>query len=335
MNYLHNTNSSADPMPESAFLPWQPGTIPLMLAPMQGLTNRALRSLFIDWVRPDVVFTEFMRVNAAAPVKRLSAVDLKEAAATEEGVPLVVQLIGHSPDPLVAAARAAQAAGAVHINLNMGCPYGRTTSGFTGGAMLRRPEDLEATIPALRKAVTGTFSVKLRSGYYDPEQIFSLLPLFEASGVDFLVLHPRTVVQEYGGYADHAVTARVVQQTRLPVIANGDIRDAAAGLRVLGETGAAGLMLGRGAIADPLLFQRLRGKVPAEPERGERGAMLRYYLTEATARYRELFCGDTQVLGKLKAMLAPMADADFAKTLREMRRAKTLHAFTRMINELE
>ena len=146
----HETHPAPTP------LPWRQGEVPLMLAPMQGLTNRALRALFIDWVRPDVVFTEFMRVNAAAPVKRLSAVDLKEAAAAEKGVPLVVQLIGHSPEPLVAAARTAQAAGAVHINLNMGCPYGRTTSGFTGGAMLRRPEELEATITALRRAVTGT-----------------------------------------------------------------------------------------------------------------------------------------------------------------------------------
>jgi tRNA-dihydrouridine synthase B len=327
--------SPTDSKPGTASLPWQPGTIPLMLAPMQGLTNRALRALFIDWVRPDVVFTEFMRVNAAAPVKRLSAVDLKEAAAAEKGVPLVVQLIGHSPEPLVAAARTAQAAGAVHINLNMGCPYGRTTSGFTGGAMLRRPEELEATITALRRAVTGTFSVKLRAGYDDPDQIFSLLPLFEAAGADFLVLHPRTVVQEYSGRADHAVTARVVRRTRLPVIANGDIRDAAAGLRVLEETGAAGLMLGRGAIADPLLFQRLRGTAPAEPARGERGAMLRSYLTEATGRYRELFCGDTQVLGKLKAILAPMAYPDFEKTFRDLRRATTLRAFIRLIDDLE
>ena len=335
MNHPIQPTTTAATLPGTSLLPWRQGEFPLMLAPMQGLTNRALRSLFIDWVRPDVVFTEFMRVNAAAPVRRLSSVDLKEAAAAEEGVPLVVQLIGHSPEPLVAAARTAQAAGAVHINLNMGCPYGRTTSGFTGGAMLRRPEDLEATIPALRRAVSGTFSVKLRAGFDDPEQIFSLLPLFEAAGVDFLVLHPRTVVQEYGGRADHAVTARVVRQTRLPVIANGDIRDAAAGLRVLEETGAAGLMLGRGAIADPLLFQRLRGKAPAKPEREERGAMLCRYLREATVRYRELFCGDTQVLGKLKAILAPMADPDFEKTFREMRRAATLRAFTRLIDDFE
>ena len=116
-------------------LPWPPGHPPLLLAPMQGITNRAMRSLFIDWVRPDVVFTEFMRVNSAAPVRRLSAGDLRDVNAPEGGIPLVAQLIGHGSDALVSAARAAQAAGAMHINLNMGCPYGRMTSGLTGGGL--------------------------------------------------------------------------------------------------------------------------------------------------------------------------------------------------------
>jgi tRNA-dihydrouridine synthase B len=141
-------NREAQTLPIPAFpassvsLPWPPGQTPLMLAPMQGLTNRAMRSLFIDWVRPYLVFTELMRINTATPVRRISAGVLKEVVSHEGDVPLVVQLIGHGRKALVAAARAAQSAGAEHINLNMGCPYGRMTSGLTGGAMLKRPADL-------------------------------------------------------------------------------------------------------------------------------------------------------------------------------------------------
>lgn len=315
-------------------LPWQPGETPLMLAPMQGVTNRAMRSLFIDWVSPDVVFTEFMRVNAAAPIRRLSAGDLREITAGEGDVPLVVQLIGHGREALVSAAQAAQAAGAVHINLNMGCPYGRMTSGLTGGGMLQRPEDLAEIIPALRRAISGTFSIKLRAGYDNPGQIFDLLPLFENAMVDFLVLHPRTVVQKYGGAADHAVTAQVVRQTRLPVIANGDIRSAAVGLRVLRETGAAGLMLGRGAIADPLLFERLRGNANAEPDQDERAAMLHRYLRELLARYGKLFCGETQVLAKIKEVFNFMDDPFFEKSIKQLRKTKNMQAFATLLNEL-
>lgn len=308
-------------------LPWLPGETPLMLAPMQGLTNQTLRSLFIDWVRPDVVCTEFMRVQPMASKKRLAPGDLREISASEGGVPLVVQLIGHGKEALVSAAQAAQDAGAVYINLNMGCPYGRMTSGLTGGAMLKRPDLLEEIIPALREVIHGSFSVKLRAGYEDPQQIFSLLPLFEAAKVDFLVLHPRTVKQAYNGFADHDVTAEVVQRTALPVIANGDIRSSAQGLRILKETGAAGLMLGRGAIGEPMLFERLRGRASAEPGCEERRAMLHRYLTRLLPRYCEVFCGDAQVLGKIKGIVANVEDPELERELKKLTRSKTLQAF--------
>jgi len=308
-------------------LPWQPGTTPLMLAPMQGLTNRALRAYFIEHVRPDVIFTEFMRVKAASEGARLTAADLRDIASEQDGVPLVVQLVGHGREALVSAARVAQVAGAAHINLNMGCPYGRMGSGLTGGGMLRSPDALAEIIPALRDAIHGSFSVKIRAGYDDPEQILSLLPLFESSGVDFLVLHPRTVVQKYDGVADHGVTARVVRETRLPVIANGDILSAADGVRLLGETGAAGLMLGRGAIVDPALFRRLRGVVNPEPDREERRTELGRYLREMLIRYGQLFCGDRQVLSKVKEIIAYLDEPELSKPLKELRRAKTVRAF--------
>ena len=105
-----------------------------MLAPLQGLTNHAMRALFIEWVRPDVVFTEFMRVSTISR-KRLAPRDINEATITTGDVPLVAQLVGNRKDALVAAAANAEAAGVKHINLNMGCPYGRMTTGATGGAM--------------------------------------------------------------------------------------------------------------------------------------------------------------------------------------------------------
>jgi tRNA-dihydrouridine synthase len=305
-----------------------------MLAPMQGLTNRALRAYFIEHVRPDVIFTEFMRVNTASAGAGLTAVDLRDIASEQGGVPLVVQLVGHGRDTLVSAARTAQEAGAAHINLNMGCPYGRMGGGMTGGGMLRCPDDLAEVIPALREAIYGSFSVKIRAGYDDPDQILSLLSLFETSGVDFLVLHPRTVVQKYNGVADHGVTARVVKGTRLPVIANGDIRSVVDGGQVLGETGAAGLMLGRGAIADPSLFLRLRGQMNPEPGREERRKVLDRYLREMLIRYGQLFCGDTQVLYKVKEIIAYLDEPELAKPLKELRRAKTLQAFEAALNGL-
>ncbi len=317
----------------SAILPWQPGTRPLMLAPMQGLTNRAMRALLIDWAHPDTVFTELIRVRPGAR-KIVSDSDRLEAGGRQGGVPLVVQLIGRDAAGLVAGAKLAQACGGEHLNINMGCPYGRMHGNAAGGALLKNPVGLADTLAALRQVTMGSFSVKLRSGYDDPEQVFSLLPIFEEAGVDFLILHPRTVKQCYAGLADHRITARVVAATRLPVIANGDITTAADGLALLAESKAAGLMLGRGAMNDPLLFARLRGEKPAEPTRKERGAELRAFFRELLSRYPTLFRGDEQTLRKLKEVAVQVTDQRFVEPIRALKRAKGLARFAELVEEI-
>ncbi len=305
-----------------------------MLAPMQGLTNRALRAQFIERYHPDLVFTEFVRASASSK-RCISQSDRLEVAEGAGAVPLVVQLIGSDTDALEQAAQIVQDLGAQHLNINLGCPYGRMTSNTAGGRMLKEPEKLEPILRRLRGVCGGSFSVKTRSGFDDPSQIFSLLPMFEACGVDFLVLHPRTVVQRYEGRADHSVTAGVVAQTRLPVIANGDVVDADGGLRVLAETGAAGLMLGRGAIADPLLFERLRGNYPELSSPAERRRELRSYLEDLVERYRLLFSGDQQVLTKMKEITGFAGGADFAETRRQLLRSKKLQHYSEILATLE
>jgi len=314
-------------------LPWNRTTKPLMLAPMQGLTNYALRSLLVEWVRPDVVFTEFVRVRPGSK-QPLSNADLREVSSMHEDVPLVVQIVGRDLEALVAGAQIAQDHGARHININMGCPQGRMTSGAGGGALLKYPSCLPDILHAVRHVVKGSLSVKIRSGYDTPEQIFTLLPMFEAVGLDFLILHARTVKEKYGGRADHTVSAAVVKQTTLPVIVNGDINSAASGHDVLNRTNAAGLMLGRGAIGSPLLFQRLRGKGSLNPGRKERAEELVYYLRELAGRYRKIFHGNTQILHKLKAVICFVPDADFVAAVKAMKHSRTLEEFLGYLNQI-
>jgi len=307
-------------------LPWKPGSFPLMLAPMQGLTNRVMRRAYIETVHPETVFTEFVRVSAVSR-KRIAKSDRLEASATFGGVPLVVQLIGHGVKPLTHAAQEVVGEGAVHLNLNLGCPYGRHTTGRTGGEMLRTPELLPELLASLREVVPGSLSVKLRAGYDDLRQVFSLLPLFEGSGVDFLILHPRTVVQKYAGHADHTITAEVAAATGLPLIANGDINTAERGWQIQKECGVVGLMLGRGAIADPLLFERLRGKAPAEMVPGEELQGVAQLLLRVLPEYRETFYGDVQVLHKLKGVFSAIEAEEVQPTLRQLKKIKQLDRF--------
>jgi tRNA-dihydrouridine synthase B len=312
--------------PHNSSLPWPAGTTPLMLAPMQGVTNRAMRDIFSAWVRPDVLFTEFIRVTGSSRT-RIATSDRSEISSTQGSAPLVVQLIGSNPEALVAAAVQAGKAGAFHLNLNLGCPYGRMTTALTGGKLLQRLDIVATLVPALRAAVKGSFSIKLRAGYADHQAVFELLPLFESAGVDFLILHPRTVRQNYTGRADHAVTREVVRQTSLPVIANGDIRTAADGRRILQQTGAAGLMLGRGAIADPWLFARLRGEAEGSPGPQERLQLMRRFLLKVVDDYSTLFCGEKQVLSKLKGVLTAMEEPLYQAVIERLKKAKTLADF--------
>lgn len=220
-----------------------------MLAPMQGLTNRGLRAVFGKSVRPDVLFTEFVRVSARGQ-SLISKSDFLEATTLVPGIPLVVQVIGCLDEGVIEATHALVERGVEHINVNMGCPFGRMNSVLAGGGMFKSPEGIEPMLSQMRKLVPGSLSVKTRTGLEEEREILPLLRSFENSGIDFLVVHSRTVRQKYKGKANHALTKEIVASTTLPVIANGDICDERRARYVLEETQAAGLMLGRGAISD-------------------------------------------------------------------------------------
>jgi len=313
-----------------SFLPWPDGTVPLMLAPMQGLTNSALRSSYIDHYFPDIVFTEFVRVQQQSRT-RIGRNELAEIAAHSADVPLVVQLIGHSGKALADAAKQVQDAGCHHLNLNLGCPYGRMTTGATGGELLNESEQLAEVLVELRKAITGSFSVKCRSGYSDPQQLFELLTLYQDVGIDYLILHPRTVVQKYNGSADYNLLAEAISRTHLPVIANGDITTAATGQSLLESTGAAGLMLGRGALADPWLFQRIRGVLPGTVDEAQRRRDVYDLLNILLPRYLVKFCGERQALMKLKDLLNFIPDDFLQRDLGKLKRTTSVARFSAVL----
>jgi tRNA-dihydrouridine synthase len=193
---------------------------------------------------------------------------------------------------------------------------------------------LPEILNSLRGAVPGSLSVKIRSGYNNPRQIFELLPLFEDVGIDFLILHPRTVAQKYKGTADHTLTKEVIQATSLPVIANGDINTTAFGKKLQADANPTGLMLGRGGIADPLLFQRLRGKAPAEPTITERRQILGQMLTGLIPGYSEIFCGDVQILNKLKAVMSAMEVPELQEEMIQLKRIKKMSIFGQRVKRL-
>ena len=311
-------------------LPWSDGSTPLMLAPMQGLTNDALRACYLERYHPDIVFTEFVRVHTQSR-KRIARAELVEIEAHSSESPLVVQLIGNSAIALAEAAKQVQDTGCHHLNLNLGCPYGRMTTGATGGELLNDPVKLAELLSALRQAIAGSFSVKCRAGYTDPQQMFQLLPVYEDSGIDYLVLHPRTVEQQYRGTADHDLTAEIAALTKLPIIANGDINSAATGQQILDETKVSGLMLGRGALADPWVFQRIRGKLSSQIDEEQRRRDLFEFLSDLLLRYLVKFSGERQALMKIKDVLNFIPDDCLQRDIGKLKRTTTAARFSALL----
>lgn len=316
---------------ETSNLPWGATQNPLLLAPMQGITNRGLRGVFGQLVRPDVLFTEFVRVRPGSPTPVTNA-DFVEATTEVPGIALVVQVIGSPDEGVVEATRDLVSRGVQHINVNMGCPWGRMTSILAGGGMFRAPETVEPMLKELRQIVPGSLSVKTRSGIDDEQQIFDVMPAFDAAGIDFLVVHSRTVQQKYTGVADHDLTREIVERTGVPVIANGDITTAAGADEILDRTGASGLMLGRGAIGDPWLFDRIRGTAPDRSVGEERRRELAHYLSLLLTSYESLFFGDAQILAKLKSVVALISDPDQVRWCKSLKKQKRVSGVRSLLN---
>lgn len=240
------------------------GPAPLLaLAPMQEVTDWAFWKLMAGYGGADVYFTEYFRVYAGS---RLDRTILKSIVENPTGCPAIAQMIGNDIPSLVRTARELQEFPIVAVDLNLGCPAPVVYRKCAGGGLLREPERVDAILGALRDAVKVKFTVKTRIGFDSPAVFDRLLPIFAKHSLDLLTVHARTVKEMYRSEVHYEFIAQAVQAMRCPVLANGNIYSAHKAESVLQQTGARGLMIGRGVIRNPWLFQQIRdhlaGRVP-------------------------------------------------------------------------
>ncbi len=252
----------------------------LILAPMAGVTNLPFR-LIAREAGAALVFTE--TVSARGLVSHGPKTwRLVESAPEEQ--PLAYQLFGSDPDVLAEATRRLVDRGARFVDLNLGCPVKKFIRNGAGSALLRDPARVGRIVRAMRRAIPrGVLSVKLRLGW-DSTSITapSVARVAEAEGIDFASVHGRTRAQQYRGRSDRARIGEVVRAVRIPVFANGDLVDARDALAALRETGAAGLMIGRGALRNPWIFSQVveaaLGRPVPRPSRQERARLVDRHL---------------------------------------------------------
>ena len=255
-----------DPAPTLPALLASPGPV-LALAPMQAVTDLPFLRLMRRYGGADLYYTEYFRVYDHS---RLDKHILASVTENPTGRPLVAQMIGNDIPNLVRIARELQQHPVAAVDLNLGCPAPVVYRKCAGGGLLRQPERVDAILGALREAVSRVpFTVKTRLGFDDPGVFETFLPIFARHGLDLLTVHGRTVAEAYRSEVHYDFIARAVEAMPCPVLANGNIYSAARAADVLAQTGARGLMIGRGAIRNPWLFDQIRqlhrGETPTLP----------------------------------------------------------------------
>ena len=236
------------------------GTVQLdgrfIMAPMAGVTDRAFRQICRE-------HGAALTVSEMISTKALLFQDKKTRtllSLAPNEVPGCIQIFGSDPESMADGARKAQEiSGAAIVDINMGCPAPKIVRGGDGSALMRTPETAEAVIRAVVEAVHVPVTVKFRKGWDgDNENFLDFARMAESCGAAAVTIHGRTREQMYAGKADWDAIAAVKRAVSIPVIANGDVFSEQDAIAILEHTGADGVMIGRGALGNPWLFERCR-----------------------------------------------------------------------------
>lgn len=260
----------------------------VLIAPMTGVSDLPFRKT-ASRLGAAYVSTEMVACNELAKGRP----DVVRRAAVGEGLPLtVIQLVGREAAWMEQGARLAEAAGADIVDINMGCPAKEVTGGLSGSALMRNLDQAESLIAATVDATRRPVTLKMRLGW-DSHCLNApdLARRAERAGVRAITVHGRTRQQFYKGTADWDAVAAVKQATKLPVIVNGDIVDAASARDALRRSGADAVMIGRGIYGRPwiaaAIARELRGEAGPEPDIEARFAIVLAHMRESLRFYGE------------------------------------------------
>ncbi|HMZ79789.1 MAG TPA: tRNA dihydrouridine synthase DusB [Acidobacteriota bacterium] len=239
----------------------------LALAPMAGVTDSAFRGLIKSLGGVGLIVTEFISVEG---LTRGNLKTHRMMHFEEFERPISIQFFGYDPERMAVAAEVGEAAGADIVDVNCGCPARKVVHRGAGSSLLKDLPHLEKILKGMRKAIKIPLTLKMRIGWDDSSIVaVEVGKLAQDCGVEALAIHGRTRVQGYSGQADWNVIAQVKEAVSIPVMGSGDVTTIDQALTRFRETGVDGVMIGRGAMANPWIFRQIddvmQGRSPFQP----------------------------------------------------------------------
>ena len=272
----------------------------VVLAPMEGVTDLTFRRVIRSIGGAGLTYTEFIASRAVAG-SREGAKWRRMAAFDPEERPVALQIYGKDPATMAEAARVVQDLGATIVDINMGCPSKRVCKKSGGSALMADPDLAIDIVRAVRAAIHVPLTVKMRSGFdaarrNAPELAWRC----QEEGAEAITIHWRTRDDRYGGVRAVDKIAETVDRLRIPVIGNGDVIDIPSAVRMVEDTGCAGVMVGRGAMRNPWALRQIGDHFAGRPITTVDAAEKERVLLGFLSSLRVAFQRDRNALGRFK-----------------------------------
>ncbi len=230
-------------------------TPPLILSPMAGVTDVSFRRLLKSRGGVGLTVSEFISVEG---LTRNNPKSKRQMRFYTDERPFATQIFGGQPERMVMAAQMAEEVGADILDINCGCPAPKVVKNGGGSGLLRDHSRLETILKEIKKAITIPLTIKIRAGFFDHTiNAVETAKLAEACGVEHIALHGRTKEQGYRGLANWDLVRQIKEAVSVPVSGSGDVTTVAGAFARFRETGCDGVLIGRGAMANPWIFRQI------------------------------------------------------------------------------